>query len=156
MSNGKKRYLKTLVLALCLLLIMAIGWQMWHSLNNQTVVYGIDIIKPVEKTVCLGGTIHFPVDVRVSEDVTPNQIEIAESWCRVGISGPCYGIQPAVLRDGSKRLPLLREKHIVGVTQRQVPPWVTLGEWEFWHSSVDLERNIEAYIVGPITVKDCP
>lgn len=155
MTNGKRRRVSLLILALCLLVIVAIGWQMWYSLRQSTVSYGVDIITPVEKTVCIGGVIRFPVDVTVPPDTLPNQAEIAESWCMAGITGPCWGVQPSVLKDGSKRLPLLKEKRIVGIAVRQVPPWVTPGLWEFWHTSVDIHGNIEAYSVEPVTVLDC-
>ena len=53
MANGKQRRLYTAILALCLLVIVAIGWQMWLSLSNEPIAtYGERVAQPeVERRV---------------------------------------------------------------------------------------------------------
>jgi len=159
MTNGKRRRLSLLILALCLIVIASVLVQIWFSLASarQTVGFaGIEIIAPIESKLCPGDTLRFPVVADVPSGNLPDQIELAESWCKVGPTGACWGVQPAALKDGAKRLPLVKPKHIISPsTPRIVPTWLTPGEYEFWHTAMDKDGTVVGYSVEPITIKDC-
>lgn len=159
MINGKRRRMSLFLLGLCLVLIAAIGFQMAKGIGAtreaSTVTYGVAEIVPAEREVCPGGVIHYPVSVVVTVDHLPTQAEIAEAWCKIGLLGTCYGVQPGGMEPQAKRLPLLRPKNIESIAVRNVPPNLSPGEWEFWHSSADTTGETVGYIVGPITITNC-
>lgn len=151
------RRLLVVVLLLAIMAAAGLATLVKDAPATNVVTYddGIKIIAPVEREVCRGGEVLFPVKVVVTEDSLPNQGEIAESWCRPGETGGCIGVQPANLREGAKRLPLVKPRRIETVSSRTVPMWLGLGDWEFWHTIQDKDDNVEGYSVEPITVVDC-
>ena len=141
-----------------LVVIATIGfWTLIESTPSVLLIrrYGSTLIAPVETEVCIGGTISYPITVAVDANEIPNQIEIAEAWCKAGLTGTCFGVQPGGMDPNAKRLPILAPRQIVTTSKRLVPETLTPGLYEFWHSSIDSSNRVQAYIVSPITVKDC-
>ena len=143
------------VIVISLALIVASGLALLFEAVPPFVTYGVangvPVIVPIESEVCAGGTIRYPLVVFVGEDEIPGQINVAESWCLVGLGGGCIGVVP-----NRPDLPLLRVKEVRSEsTPRPVPKNLKPGVYEFWHSATDSRGNVAGYIVGPITVKDC-
>lgn len=146
------------LIAVALVVIAAMGfWTLIISTPSAVIStrYGSAVIPPVETKVCIGGTIRYPITVTVDANEVPNQIEVAEAWCKAGLTGTCFGVQPGGMDPNAKRLPILAPRQIVTTAQRLVPKTLTPGIYEFWHSSIDSSNRVQAYIVSPITVKDC-
>lgn len=130
-------------------------WQMTESYVRHPVQYGVSIIQPLDAEVCPGPrSLWYPVEVIVTADMVPDQVEIAESWCGFGVTEPCKTVTPADDDD----LPLLREKHITGTAYRDVPDFLRPGgTYEMHHSVKDAAGDVTGYIVTPIRIKqDCP
>lgn len=152
--NSKRRI--AVIVALLAVTAMAILFVAMLEAPQMPVSYrGVQIVAPVESEVCIGAKVHFPIIVNVAKGDLPTQGELAEAWCHVGVDGPCTGVQPANLRDGAKRLPLLKPRHIEAIASRDVPTWLKPGVYEFWHSIADTAGNVEGYSVEPIVVVDC-
>ena len=121
----------------------------------NAVTYGgtahVPVIAPIESEVCAGGVLRFPLVTFVGEDELPGQINVAESWCLVGLTGGCIGVVP-----DRPDMPLLRVKEVtLDSTSRTVPETLKPGVYEFWHSNTDSHGGVAGYIVGPITVRAC-
>ena len=84
----------------------------------------VPVIAPLSSTsVCPGDVIHYPLVTEIKESEIPDQANIAESWCKEGLSGPCTGVVPP-----RSNLPLLEPKLIVSDgAPRVVPDTLTPG-----------------------------
>lgn len=148
------------VVILLSLLAAILLYQVWHLVENDVhhpVQYGVSIISPLEAEVCPGPrALSYQVDVTVTADMIPDQGEIAEAWCGFGANAPCKAVPP--LDNSDDDLPLLQEKHITGISHRDVPSFVRPGGvYEFQHSIKDAKGSVAGYIVTPIKIKDvCP
>lgn len=79
MNNGKRRRIMLIFLAACLLLITAIGYQLWHSLSNQPIAdYGEAVAQPEVYDLCPGEELRFEQRIHVTETAA---IDISRDWC---------------------------------------------------------------------------
>lgn len=142
------------VIMLLLFAIAALGMVLLFNTPAFSVQYDgtrVPVIPPIETQVCPGDTIHYPLTTSVTEDEIPGQLDIAESWCEEGLSGPCTGVNPP-----RPELPLLEPKLIyTDGAARVVPETLTPGVYHFWHSATDALGRVSGYIVAPVNVKDC-
>lgn len=145
---------RLVVLTVLLLLIAFFGLSLLFQNASSTIMYNgevVNVIRPIEAEVCIGGTVHFATVTETTDDEIPGRLEIDEAWCLAGPTGACKTVTPP-----NPRLPLLEPKRIVTPrVSRDVPAILTPGVYHFWHAATDTHGNVTGYIVAPITVKDC-
>lgn len=142
------------LIAILLLSMAAIGWGAYLRFAPSVISYNgtrVPVISPIETRLCPGDTVHFPIVVEIQESEIPDQANIAESWCKEGLSGACTGVVPP-----RQNLPLLEPKLIVSDgAPRVVPDTLTPGVYHFWHSATNAKGEVSGYIVAPVNVVDC-
>ena len=142
------------LITILLLLLAAVGWGTYLRFAPSVISYNgarVPVISPIETQLCPGDTLHYPVVVEIKESEIPDQANIAESWCKEGLSGACTGVVPP-----RSNLPLLEPKLIVSDgAPRVVPETLEPGVYHFWHSATNSRGQVSGYIVSPIVVRDC-
>ena len=79
MTNGKRRRVMLALLALCLLVIVGIGLQLWTSLRENPIAsYGETVVYPEVYDLCPGDPLVFEQRIHVSETAA---IDISRDWC---------------------------------------------------------------------------
>lgn len=153
MTNGRKRRVMMILLVLCLLLIAAIGWQIWRSLRGTfTVQYSTPIVQPQVSQLCPGDTLSYQVHVSIK--TIPATGRVAENFCRAGLSGACSTSLPRTYW-----LPLLDYRELDAPIGKPIPvdPFFRPGDYEFWHALTDTDTNTTVGYRVPFTIKaDCP
>lgn len=151
MTNGKRRRMYTLILALCLLLIVAIGWQMWNSLQQTRAIdYGARILTASPAEVCPGDKFTYPIDITIA--TVPAVSRITEGWCRAD------GICPLTLQNSPYYVNFVEPYEVAATATRTVPAGLTPGAWQLRHCNETHASGIvdvTCYAVN-VTVKDCP
>lgn len=86
MTNGKRRRISLFMLALCMVTITVLGWQLWHGVqSNRAIEYGGEaIIQPVPSEVCPGEAFSYPQAIHVEKTA---MVDISREWCNRG--GTC-------------------------------------------------------------------
>lgn len=141
------------VIMFLLFVIFALGLLLLYNTPTFSVSYNgarVSVISPVETQLCAGDTVHFPITVTIEDHEIPGQLQIAEAWCKAGVSGSCIGVVPP-----RPNLPLLEEKHINSTSSRVVPEALTAGTWHLWHSATNSRGSVSGYIVAPVYIVDC-
>lgn len=126
MTNGKRRRAFVVLLALCLLLVAAVGWQMFHSLRQQTAVeYAARLLTANPAAVCAGETFSYDVQINVLQ---PNSVSrITEGWCRED------GICPRSLQIAPYYVNFIVPYEVSTVAVRTTPETLTPGRWQLRH-----------------------
>lgn len=152
MTNGKRRRMFMALLAFCLLLIVAIGWQMWTSLRSSTLLEYRDrypLATPSE--LCPGETFIYPVRIDINQGDSVSRI--TENWCRVsdGICPDKYDREPPPYKG------FVDPAHVEADATRMVPADMTPGVWQFRHcNETHSDGLIDVTCYGvTVTVKDC-
>ena len=151
MANGKRRRMMTLLLVFCLLLILAIGAQMWSSLYRQRAIgYDQLYIIPTPSELCPGET--FTYSVRIEIEQGSSVSEITEGWCKPrGICPDKYD------RSTPPKKPFIEPYYLDVSPKRTVPDDMPAGEWELRHCNRTMfsgGQDVQCYGVL-VTVKDC-
>lgn len=151
MTNGKRRRMMTVLLAFCLLLILAIGTQMWMSLyQKRAIEYNQRFIEPEPVEMCPGDTFSYPVTITVERGNSVGRV--TEGWCRAD------GICPAVLQSPPVSYNFIESYEISTTARRTVPETLTPGAWELRHCNETHSAggvfDVACYAVR-ITVNDC-
>ncbi len=138
MTNGKRRKVFSGLLALCLLLIAFVGWQMLYSLRQQTAVtYGPVLLTANPPAVCAGEGFTYDVTITVLQ---PNSVSrITEGWCRED------GICPRTLQNEPYYVNFVLPYGVNAVAKRTVPDTLTPGRWQLRHCN-------ETHATGKIDV----
>jgi hypothetical protein len=150
MTNGKRRRMMTVLLVFCLLLIVAIGVQMWTSLyRKQAVGYGEQFITPIPAEVCPGETISFPVSITIERGNSVSRV--TEGWCRDD------GICPRALQETPVYYNFI-SPYSTSATARRVIPDVSPGTWQLRHCNETHSINVIDVTCWQVDVivKDCP
>ena len=150
MTNGKRRRLSLLILALCLIVIAGILVQIWFSLRKEGIRYGETILPATPAAVCQGEAFTYPV--RIVVDAGNSVSRVTEGWCRAD------GICPR-----AQSIPPYYVNFVAGITvettaTRIAPDTLTPGEWELRHCNETHSSgriDVVCYAV-PLTIKDCP
>lgn len=148
MTRPRRRVIVVLVICLT---VLGVGLaNMAQDIAAKPVVYGIEIITPIETDLCPGDVLRYPVTVNVVE--IPTVLSIVETWCQAGTDGMC-----SAALSHSYQLPLLEYREVKAIAERVVPitPFIRPGEtYEFWHAAVD--GSTTGYRVKPIRIRvDC-
>lgn len=142
------------LITVLLLLLAAAGWGTYLRFAPSVISYNgarVPVISPIETNLCPGDTLHYPVVVEIKASEIPDQANIAESWCKEGLSGACTDVAPP-----RQNLPLLEPKLIVSDdAPRVVPDTLTPGVYHFWHSATNAKGQVSGYIVAPVNIADC-
>ena len=85
MTNGKRRRLSLFLLGLCLVLIAAIGWQMWHGVSTNRVIeyVGPAQIEITPSALCPGETFTYQQSIHVEKTA---MVTISRDWCNRGFT----------------------------------------------------------------------
>lgn len=151
MTNGKRRRMMTVLLAFCLLLILAIGAQMWSSLYRQRAIgYDQLYIIPTPNQLCPGEVFTYSVRIEIGQ---PNSVsEITEGWCVPG------GICPDRYDQSPQpKKPFVEPYYLNANPKRVVPEGMPPGTWELRHCNTTIfsgGHDVQCYAVL-VTVKDC-
>lgn len=151
MTNGKRRRMMTVLLAVCLLLILAIGAQMWSSLYRQRAIgYDQRYIIPTPSELCPGETFSYSLRIEVEQGNSVS--EITEGWCRPG------GICPDRYdRSTAAKKPFIAPFGLDATPKRVVPDDMPPGDWELRHCNTTVfsgGHDVQCYAVM-VEVKDC-
>ena len=150
MTNGKRKRFYSIVLAVCLLVIAGIGWQMWFSLRNQRAIdYANRRITPEPQAACAGDVFTYPVDITVTRGNSVSMV--TEGWCRED------GICPTALQQPPVYFNFIESYSVSATATRTVPDNLTPGDWELRHCNETHSTNaidVTCYVV-PVTVLDC-
>ena len=150
MTNGKRRRLSLLILALCLVVIASILVQIWFSLRSEGIIYGATILPATPEAVCPGEAFTYPVHIVVDDGNSVSRI--TEGWCRAdGICPRAQSIPPYYVN-------FVAGIEVKTTATRTAPEALTPGGWEFRHCNETHSSGrftVVCYAV-PITIKDCP
>ena len=149
MTNGKRRRLSLLILALCLIVIANILVQIWFSLRDKTISYGATLLPATPAAVCAGDTFTYPVKIVVSDGNSVSRI--TEGWCRAD------GICPRTQSYSPYYVNFVAGIEVKTTATRTAPETLTPGEWEFRHCNETHSSGrftVVCYAV-PLTIKDC-
>lgn len=85
MTNGNRRRLSLSILGLCMVLIAAIGWQMWRGVQeNRAIRYGgKSVMQATPYALCPGSTFSYPQEIHVVETA---MVDISRDWCNRGFT----------------------------------------------------------------------
>jgi hypothetical protein len=150
MTNGKRRRMMTVLLVFCLLLILAIGIQMWTSLYQQHAVnYGEQFIVPSPAEACPGDVIAFSVDITIERGNSVSRV--TEGWCRTG-----DGICPRVLQEPPVYYNFILPYSTSASARRTIPD-LPPGSWELRHCNTTVTSNFQDVTCWQVDVlvKDC-
>ena len=147
------RRLTVIVIALTLIVASGITLLFESAPPRTIVTYGIagkvPTIAPIEEAVCPGGIVHFH-NVTFTEGGEAVSVSFANAWCLEGLAGGCVSVVP------HPDMPLLQPKKITNEkTTLNVPATLIPGSWYYQHIATLSNDTASAYIVGPITIKDC-
>jgi hypothetical protein len=151
MTNGKRRRMMTLLLVFCLLLIVAIGVQMWSSLYRKHAVgYGEQFIAPIPAEVCPGETISFPVDITIDRGNSVSRV--TEGWCRA-----TDGICPRTLQEAPVYYNFITPYSTSTTARRVIPESLTPGAWQIRHCNETHSSSVIDVVCWQVDVmvKDC-
>lgn len=127
MTNGKRRRVMLALLALCLLLVVAIGVQLWNSLRtDQAVEYSARFLTATPATVCPGDKFTFPVSIDINQG--DSVARITEGWCRA-----TDGICPNTLQNVPYYVNFTTPYSVTVMATRTAPESLTPGPWELRH-----------------------
>ena len=149
MTNGKRRRLSLVLLALCLVVIASVMVQMWFSLRQEAIRYGGALLPATPAAVCAGETFSYPVSIVVRDGDSVSRV--TEGWCRTD------GICPRVLQQPPFYINFVAGIKVETTALRTTPDTLTPGEWEMRHCNENHSSGtitVECYAV-PITIKDC-
>ena len=151
MTNGKRRRMMIVILALCLLVIVGIGLQLWTSLRSDRAIdYGARTLTPTPAELCPGDAFTFPVSIDINQGDSVSRI--TEGWCRAsdGICSRTFQLEPYYVN--------FVEPYSVSVTAtRTIPSELAPGEWELRHCNTTEASGIidvTCWMI-PVTVLDC-
>jgi hypothetical protein len=149
MTNGKRRRLFVLILALCLVVIAGVMVQMWLSLRGEAIGYGATILPATPEAVCAGGAFTYPVSIVVAGGNSVSRV--TEGWCRAD------GICPRVLQQLPYYVNFVAGITVETTARRVAPDTLTPGEWELRHcNETHSSGNITVVCYAvPLTIKDC-
>lgn len=126
MTNGTRKRMMTVVLILCLLVIVAVGTQMWSSLYRQRAIeYSQRFISPEPVTLCPGDTFRYPVEITIERGNSVSRV--TEGWCRAD------GICPASLQSPPVSYNFVETYSISATATRTVPETLSPGSWQLRH-----------------------
>ena len=85
MVNGKRRRLSLALLGLCLVMIAAIGWQMWHGVQaNRVIEYGgQSVMQATPYALCPGESFTYRQEIHVEQAA---MVDISREWCNRGFT----------------------------------------------------------------------
>jgi hypothetical protein len=149
MTNGKRRRLSLLILALCLVVIASVLVQLWFSLRNNVVNYGATILSATPAAVCPGDTFTYHVSVVIEDGNSVSRV--TEGWCRAD------GICPRVQQQEPYYINFVTGITVNTTATRIAPDTLTPGNWELRHCNETHSSGkitVACYAV-PITIKDC-
>jgi hypothetical protein len=149
MTNGKRRRLSLLILALCLVVIASVLAQIWLSLRGDNVNYGATILPATPAAVCAGDTFTYPVSIVV--DGGNSVSRVTEGWCRAD------GICPRTQQQEPYYINFVAGIEVNTTATRIAPPTLTPGGWELRHCNETHSSgkiSVVCYAV-PLTIKDC-
>lgn len=149
MTNGKRRRVFVLILALCLVLAAGVMVQMWWSLRQSAISYGATILPATPAAICAGGTFSYPVSITVENGDSVSRI--TEGWCRAD------GICQRTLQQPPYYVNFVAGITIETTATRTAPATLTPGEWELRHCNETHSSGrftVVCYAV-PLTIKDC-
>lgn len=150
MSNGKRKRMYLALLALCLLLIVWIGAQIWHSLRTDRAIdYSSRIIPATPAELCPGAMFTFPVYIDINQGQSISRI--TEGWCRGD------GICPRLLQQEPYTINFVSPYSVSVNASRTVPAELTPGEWQLRHCNETHASGIIDVTCWQveITVKSC-
>jgi hypothetical protein len=150
MTNGNRRRVMTMLLLICLLLIAAIGVQMWLALTQTAIKYGEQFITPVPAEVCPGETISFPVDIAIKHGNSVSRV--TEGWCRAE-----DGICPKTLQEPPVYYNFITPYVTSATAQRVIPDDLSPGPWQLRHCNETHATGIIDVVCWQVdvTVNDC-
>ena len=151
MTIGKRKRMMTVLLLFCLLLILAIGAQMWTSLYRQRAIeYDQRFITPSPFEICAGDTIRYPVDITIERANSVSRV--TEGWCRED------GICPRSLQSPPVNYNFVATYEVSTMASRVIPDELTPGLWELRHCNETHSAggvfDVACYAVQ-VTVMDC-
>lgn len=150
MTNGKRRRMSLFLLALCLVLIAAIGWQMWRGIQSErragaSYRTGI-IVQAVTAALCPGEELIYTQSILITSTA---MIDISRDWCNRG--GTC----DLDLHQSWQNVVSVPQEFIGQVT-RTVPvtPWFKPGGlYEFRSGVQNSELSVQ---IVPFSIReDC-
>ena len=147
------RRLTVIVIALALIVASGLVLLFQAAPPRTIVAYGIadkvPTIAPIEAEVCPGDVVHFP-NVTFVEGGEAVSVSFADAWCLEGLTGSCISVVPRA------DMPLLQPKRITNERSKlNVPATLEPGVWYYQHVATLSNDTSSAYIVGPVTIKDC-
>lgn len=150
MTNGRRRRISILILALCLFAIGAVLVQIWAGLSDRrNVEYGGRFLTPQPAQVCAGDTFTYPVDITIR---TGNSVSrVTEGWCRED------GICPIVLQSTPYFVNFIEPYSVSITARRTVPVDMAPGRWELRHCNETHSSqliDVQCYAV-PVMVVSC-
>ena len=85
MTNGKRRRMSAYLLALCLVLIASIGFQMFRGVKaNRIIEYsGPIVMQPVPSELCPGESFTYYQSIHVAKTA---MVTISRDWCNRGFT----------------------------------------------------------------------
>ena len=148
MSNGKRRRLSLAILGLCLALIAAIGWQMWHGVQaNRVIEYGTPpVVQAIPYALCPGESFTYHQDIHVEKT---SMVDISREWCNRG-----YTCNLDIHQSWQNVV--LTPLDFSGPVTRTVPPsplWKPCGLYEFRSGVKNGQLSVQ--IVEFSIRKDC-
>lgn len=150
MTNGKRRRMFVVLLAFCLLLIVAIGWQMWMSLRQDRAIdYGERIMTSAPSELCPGDTFSYPITIDVAQSNSISRI--TEGWCRSD------GICPRTLQVEPYYVNFVTPYSVSVTATRTAPAALMPGDWQLRHCNETHASgviDVTCYAVNVI-VNDC-
>jgi hypothetical protein len=151
MTNGKRRRFYLALLALCLLLIVGIGAQIWYSLRtDRAITYRERLLTATPAELCPGESFSFPVSIDINQNESVSRI--TEGWCRAG-----EGICPRTLQAEPYYVNFVASYSVSVTATRAVPAELTPGAWQLRHCNETHASgliDVTCWQVD-ITVKDC-
>jgi len=149
MTNGKRRRLSLLILALCLMVIASVMVQMWLSLRGESISYGATILPATPAAVCPGETFTYPVRIVVEDGNSVSRV--TEGWCRAD------GVCPRAQQQEPYYINFVTGITVETTATRIAPEALTPGGWELRHCNETHSSGrftVVCYAV-PLTIKDC-
>lgn len=149
MTNGKRRRLSLVLLALCLVVIASIMVQIWLSLRQNAVRYGATLLPATPAAVCAGEPFTYPV--RIVVDNGDSVSRVTEGWCRAD------GICPRLFQEPPYYVNFVAGITVETTAKRTTPSTLTPGQWELRHCNETHSSGritVVCYAV-PLTIKEC-
>lgn len=131
------------------LLVVALLWLTAINISQskpKIISFGVEVIAPEFSSYCPGEAMMYGVSVTADASHLPAAVHIVESWY-----DETNGRNIAATSH-DYWLAVLRETNISAKASRAVPD---LPSGVYWLDHVAIDGKVQAYTVGPVTIKDC-